>query len=285
MTGSGRAVLAGALLAGVVAAGAARGDPPYPWRAGPGDGDTLAARIPPPPGYERVAAEDGSFATWLRGLPLRPPGTEVRLFDGRRKAYQDGAFAVVDIDVGARDLQQCADAVMRLRAEWLRAAGREDDVVFRLTSGDPAPWPRWRDGLRLDVAGRRVAWVRRGAPDSSYACFRRYLDAVFTYAGSASLARDLEAVADPASVRPGDVFVRGGFPGHAVLVADAAEDPGGRRVFLLLQSYMPAQDVHVLVDPADPGTPWYPVRPDAALVTPEWTFAWSELRRFPRVDP
>ena len=89
------------------------------------------------------------------------------------------------------------------------------------------------------------------AADSSYVTFRAYLDTVFMYAGSYSLARELEPVADPSTVMPGDVFVQGGFPGHAVLVADVTANARGERRFLLVQSYMPAQDVHVLVNPLD----------------------------------
>lgn len=255
---------------------------PHAWLPGPAPADAaLARRIPPPPGFHRIEAAPGSFAHWLRTLPLRPPGTPVRLFDGRIRSVQRGVHAVVDIDTGRRDLQQCADAVIRLRAEYLRASGREDDLVFRFTSGHPAPWTRWRDGERPTVNGARVTWARRAASDASYRSFRTWLDVVFAYAGSASLARDLPRVADPAAVLPGDAFLQGGYPGHAVLVADVAEDDRGNRAFLLLQSYMPAQDIHVLENPADEGSPWYPVRATGELVTPDWTFPSRDLRRFP----
>jgi uncharacterized protein DUF4846 len=110
---------------------------------------------------------------------------------------------------------------------------------------------------------------------------RRFLDVVFTYAGSASLARQLRPVTGR-DLQPGDVFIKGGFPGHAVLVADVARGPAGRRAFLLVQSYMPAQEIHVLRNPADPTRgPWYEVSPGDGLVTPEWTFEAGALRRFP----
>src|SRR5689334_8098148 len=112
---------------------------PYAWGPATSD-DALAARIAPPPGCTRLPAADGTFAAWLRGLPLAAAGAPVRLFDGRPKSDATVAAAVLDIDVGSRDLQQCADAVMRLRAEWLWAAGKADEVCFRFTSGDPARW-------------------------------------------------------------------------------------------------------------------------------------------------
>ncbi|MFH1279904.1 MAG: DUF4846 domain-containing protein [Candidatus Eisenbacteria bacterium] len=257
--------------------------PGHPWLRGPANPDSPAKRIPPPTGYERLPGGDRSFASWLRGLPLRKPGTPVRLFDGREKSYQGGVFAAVDIDVGSKDLQQCADAVIRLRAEYLLAAGCADRIAFDFTSGHPARWSDWRAGQRPVVSGNEVSWILRARPDSSYASFRNYLNSVFTYAGSYSLARELQAVADPSQVLPGDVFIQGGFPGHAVLVADVAEGVQGRRVFLLVQSYMPAQDIHVLLNPNDGGSPWFPALRQGSLVTPEWTFSYTDLRRF--ADP
>jgi hypothetical protein len=255
----------------------------YPWLPIVSPADSLAGRIPPPAGYVREDAAPESFAQWLRGLPLKPGRPAVRLFDGRLKGNQDAHAAVVDIDVGRRDLQQCADAVMRLRAEYLFASGRAQRVAFKFTSGHPAEFARWARGERPLVRGSSVRWAAQADADASYASFRRYLDVVFTYAGSSSLAGELKAQ-DVAALAAGDVFVRPGFPGHAVLVVDIARDPQtGRRVFLLAQSYMPAQEIHVLRNPEAPH-PWYALDFGDKLVTPEWTFARRELRRFPEME-
>lgn len=56
---------------------------------------------------------EGSFAEYLRNLPLKPHGTKVKYYNGEEKP-NDVYVAVIDIDVGTRDLQQCADAVIRL---------------------------------------------------------------------------------------------------------------------------------------------------------------------------
>lgn len=254
--------------------------PPVP--AAPESASSLAARVPPPPGYRRLPVPEHSFAAWLQCLPLKPGCPPVHLFDGRKKALQDVHAAVVDLDVGRENLQQCADAVIRLRAEWLWAAGRKAEMRFRFTSGALAEWSRWAAGDRPVIGPRNaVTWIRTAEADDSYPNFRRYLDTVFRYAGTASLARELRPVADPRDVRPGDVFICGGYPGHAVLVADVAEDGAGRRVFLLLQSYMPAQEIHLLKNPVDSAlSPWYSVAFREKLVTPEWTFTHKELRRF-----
>lgn len=249
----------------------------YSWAYAPG-ADTIASRLAPPPGYSRVAVAPGSFAAWLRYLPLKPEGAPVLHFDGKPKPNQNLHAAVIDIDVGRRDLQQCADAVIRLRAEYLYAGGPAEraTIAFNFTSGDRVSFARWARGWRPVVSANRVSWQRSGAQGDGRAQFAAYLERIFTYAGSKSLERELV----PVGARPvmgGDVFVQGGFPGHAVIVVDAAEDPNGRRVMLLAQSYMPAQSIHVLKNPA--GGVWY----DAAAgdpQTPEWKFQAGQARRF-----
>jgi hypothetical protein len=61
---------------------------------------------------------------------------------------------------------------------------------------------------------------------------------------------------------------------------DVAECGDGRRVCLLAQSYMPAQEIHVLRNPAHAGSPWYEAVGTGDLVTPVWVFRYSDLRRF-----
>jgi hypothetical protein len=256
----------------------------YPWLPDQAGRHSLLQGIAPPSGYERIIQTGWSFGSWLRGLPLREPGSTVRLFDGREKSYQGGAFAVLDIDVGSGDLQQCADAVIRLRAEYLLQAGCADHIAFDFTSGHRARWPDWRAGYRPVVSGNKVSWIHRGSTDSSYSSFRAYLNCIFTYAGSFSLSRELDVVADPLTVLPGDVFIQGGFPGHAVLVADVVQNKHGERKFLLVQSYMPAQDIHVLRNLTGRESPWYPALRKGTLETPEWTFSYSDLRSFPEPD-
>ena len=262
----------------VVALDARAAEAQHPWRKGQPPAETIAARIPPPTGAVRTPLPAGSFGAWLRELPLKPAGAPVLLHDGRLKPRQDVHLAVVDIDVGRRDLQQCADAIMRLRAEWLLSAGRVSEIAFNYTSGGRVPFSRWAEGERPSPAGRGIAWSRSAPADGSYASFRRYMDQVFAYAGTASLARELKPATDAAI---GDVIIKGGFPGHAVLIADEAMLPGGERRFLLLQSFMPAQDMHILKNPASSdGSPWYELAPGQPIQTPEWTFPAGSLKRF-----
>lgn len=241
---------------------------------------TLAQRFAPPPGFERLPVVPQSFASWLRGLPMLPQGSPVHLYTGAVKQRQDVHAGVIAIDTGRGDLQQCADAIMRLRAEWLFSSGRTKDIAFTMTEGGRVPFARWAKGERPSPSGK--VWKNKAAPDASYAALRSYLEFVFAYAGTASLEKDLVPVPDPAGVSIGDVFIKGGFPGHGVLVADVAEHAVTKaKRFLLVQSYMPAQEMHVLVNPANPDhSPWYGV-PSGDLVTPEWTFPAGSLRRWP----
>ena len=86
------------------------------------------------------------------------------------------------------------------------------------------------------------------------------------------------------SLQPGDVFIKGGSPGHAVIVVDVAiYTQTGKKVFLLAQSYMPAQQIHILVNPANRGlSPWYELsdNDEGKLYTPEWVFEKKDLKRF-----
>lgn len=274
------------------AAPAAEPPPPLPpltrytWlteaAADPPARDQLAAAIPPPPGAHRVTFPDGSFGAWLRGLPLLPAGTEVRLYNGERKANQSAHHRVVDIDVGDRDLQQCADAVMRLRVEYLWAADRRAAIAFKLTDGTPWDLPSYLGGTRLKLVGKKAERQPGSPRAATRETLRGYMRTLFSYAGTASIAAELPK-RELAGLTAGDVLVQGGFPGHAVLVLDIAEDDRGARYFLLGQSYMPAQQFHVLKNPTDRAlSPWY--RADAlagGVMTPEWgPFTERDLRRF-----
>ena len=104
---------------------------------------------------------------------------------------------------------------------------------------------------------------------------------VFAYAGTLSLAKELNTVS-VGEMKIGDVFIQGGSPGHAVIVVDMAENiTTGKKVFMLAQSYMPAQDIHVLKNPDNRKiSPWYGVDFGEELNTPEWKFFKKDLKRF-----
>ncbi len=253
----------------------------YPWIESYDPAQSIAARIQPPPGFHRVESVADSYACWLRHLPLKGGRPPVYTYNGLLKVNQDAHHAVIDLDVGERDLQQCADAIIRLRAEYLFAGGKPNRIHFNFTSGDRADFAKWATGHRPIVRQRKVTWQRSAKPDSSYASLRKYLYTVFTYAGTRSLADETHPVSDMLNMQIGDAFIQAGSPGHAVLVVDIAVHPiTGKKVFLLAQSFMPAQQMHILRNNADPGlSPWYDTDFGEILDTPEWSFARVFLRR------
>lgn len=253
----------------------------YSWMDSSGQGDRLVQRVPLPVGFVRIKQEDSSFGSWLRNLPLKKEGSPVMLYDGNEKWVQNGHFAIIDMDVGKNDLQQCADAVIRLRSEYLYQAGMKDRISFNFTSGDAAAYSEWQKGFRPVISGNNVSWAKNGNQGDNYPQFKSYLQTVFMYAGTLSLEKELTAKPIE-NIMPGDVFIEGGSPGHAVLVLDVAENPdSGERIFIIGQSYMPAQDFHVLVNPDDRNmSPWYRAGSMDILLTPSWTFKKSDLKRF-----
>ena len=212
-------------------------------------------QIPAPPGYKRMQLQPGGFGDWLRKLRLKED-KRVFLFDGRLKRNQSAQFAVIDIPVGKKDLQQCADAIMRLRAEYFYNKKEIDSIDF---------WDNSKTHYRLNANADKQE-------------FNRYLEKVFSFCGTISLENQLKPVKDINTLKPGDIFIKGGSPGHAVIVVDVAVNKEGKKIFMLAQSYMPAQDIHILVNPDDPDSPWYEIPIGITLRTPEWIFEKKQLR-------
>jgi hypothetical protein len=244
------------------------------------EGTTVSRRFSPPPGYERMAMPEQSFGYYLQHFPLLPHGTDVLFFNGKKKP-KDVHAAVLDIDVGTKDLQQCADAIMRLYAEHLFEKKQFDEIGFHFTNGFYCDYVSWRNGKRIQVDGNKTKWVQRSSYSDTWETFRSYMEFVFIYAGTISMSKELTAV-DYKHLEPGHVFVQGGSPGHAVVVVDCAVNDRGEKMYLLAQSYMPAQSIHVLKNLNDPEiSPWYKLNENETIYTPEWTFYPHDLKRFP----
>lgn len=243
------------------------------------EGSVLQDRILPPVGFTRLTCDSSSFGYYLRHLKMKPDSCDVLLYDGSKKPYKVHA-AVCDMEIGKRDLQQCADACIRLRAEYLRSIGKSSSIHFNLTNGFRMDYAKWKEGYRLQVNGNTTSWVKSADADPSYASFRKYLDIVFTYAGTLSVEKEIRPVA-LRDLQPGDIFVVGGSPGHAAMVADVAQNGQGEKIFLLCQGYMPAQEIHIILNPHDDElSPWFSLKDGEALETMEWRFAQYTLGRF-----
>jgi len=239
-------------------------------------GDTLNTRFAAPTGYERVKSDSNSFAFYLQNLPLKPEGSLVKYYNGAEK-IKDVYAAVVNQPIRNKDLQQCADAVMRLKAEYHFSRKEYSAISFKLTNGFVMDYTKWMSGHRLQINGNTTWWELKKQPSNTYDDFLDYLDQVFTFAGTLSLSKSLKS--RPINeMQIGDVFIKGGSPGHAVIVVDMAKNAKGEKMFILAQSYMPAQETQILKNPNDlNSSPWYTL-PTSTLETPEWNFNATDLK-------
>lgn len=209
--------------------------------------DDVYARFTPPATYQRKATGATGFGSWLSRLPLKPAGAHTLTYNGDVARTDTYTAAIVDMSIGRQDLQQCADAVMRLRAEYLYQSKRYDAIAFNFTSGFRCDYLHYANGYRY----MRDKWVKTSAKNYSYATFLQYMNLVFAYAGTLSLEKELIKVNDTNDLRAGDIFIHGGSPGHCFIVLDVVENASYQRKFLLAQSFMPAQNIQVLQQGGD----------------------------------
>lgn len=244
------------------------------------EGSKICTRFLLPNSYIRSTENENSFGYFLRNLNLKPDGSIVKYHNGSQKTAKNVYDAVIDLEIGKKDLHQCADAVMRLRADYLFGQKRFSDIHFNFTNGFRVDYNQWRNGNRIVIVGDKTSWQLKSKPSDSYESYWNYLETIFSYAGTASLEKELKT-ARINEIQIGDIFIKGGFPGHAVIVVDVAINPkNNRKLFLLAQSYMPAQELQVLKNPKNPMiSPWYELTA-SDLQTPEWTFSPSQLKRF-----
>ncbi len=232
-----------------------------------------------PHGGQRITADEGSFSAWLRGLPIRLDRKKVLSYSGRTIAAP--AEAIVVLDVGSKDLQQCADTVLRLHAEYLWSAGRADEAGYHFTSGDLSTYAQWVEGERFVPRGARVE-RRAGSPRAKdHTSYRNWLEQLFIYAGTLSLDHDSDTVSG--DFQPGDFFVDPGSPGHAIIILDVAITKDGKPVALVGQGFTPAQELHVVHSPEAIDSLWFrlPQNAEDVLDTPSWSaFTRGSARRF-----
>lgn len=217
-----------------------------------------------PEGYTRCSVQPEAFAQWLRSFKLRSNNT-VYLYSGQPADRQDMQYAVLDLSTGHKNLQQCADAIMRLRAEYYFARKEYSKIEFI-------------DGKQKYNFGDYIA--RIDAAHITSETLMGFLENVFMNCGTYTV----NAMSNPiplTSMQPGDMFVKAGSPGHAMIVMDVAQNTAGQKIYLLAQSYMPAQDMHIVVNPGNSAlSPWYQANDGGVIVTPGFVFLSSQLKRW-----
>jgi hypothetical protein len=184
----------------------------------------LAERIEPPPGFERLPVPAGSFADWLRHLPTWPAGTPVTTAKRKTVIQPDdpSLAAVVALQPGSARVLNASNMLIRLRGEYLWAAGALDDAAFHFTSGHAAQWDVWAQGQRPVVQGRKVEFRPERPADAGRESFCSYLETVFQFSSPYSILNDTRPVED-GTISPGDIFLNPSpKKGYAVLVLDVA---------------------------------------------------------------
>ena len=253
----------------------------YPFLQSTEDIFSLEEKFPAPKGYQRIDLPEQSFGSWLRTLPVIER-TAVLSYDGR--PIQAPAAAIVPIDVGRGDVQQCADSILRLYSEYRWYKEEQSSWGLHFTSGDLSTWKDWSAGQRFEISGSKVKQVQKASVDKSYAQYQSWLHHSFLYAGTRSMHLDSESVPIGEDIEAGAFFVTGGSPGHAILVLDVAKAEGRPTIALLGQGFMPAQEFHVLRNSNAGNLHWFllPETEEEALDNPSWSsIPRTNVYRFP----
>lgn len=245
------------------------------------EGMTVATRTKLPEGFQRTVYEAGTFPKYIQSYPLKDAEAKVINYDGSLYGYQSGHVGVLDIPVPSNGLQQCADALMRIRAEYLWDQNRQDDIGFNFTSGHYCSWKKYAEGYRPKISGSKVTFHQTAGANTSKENFYKYLNLIYTYAGTQSLYNELPKITDVDDVEVGDMLIYPGSPGHVIMVVDKAIHENGKKLFIFAQGNTPAQSVHMLKNPNDQKmSPWYEIELGAYLEIPTYYFSEVKFMRF-----
>ena len=241
------------------------------------DGQTLETRIKTPNGYEREESQDGTLTSFLRNYEMKDDLSPVLLYNGNEKGNQNAHVAVFKLPIENENLQQCADSVMRVYAEYYWNLGQYDKIKFYLTDGFLCEYSKWIEGYRVSFDGETKR-VKSASYDASYETFLKYLRIVFSYAGTASMENHESETISLPEMTVGDVILKGGSPGHVVMVIDECVNNEGKKAYLFAQGYMPAQEFHVIKNPLHSDDPWYyEEEMSFPLKTAEYTFSEENM--------
>lgn len=242
---------------------------------------TIASRVKVPEGYKRVSYAKGSFQEYLRNYKLKPYGSKIINYDDSEYFWQLGHVGVLDIPVPRNGLQQCADALIRLRSEYLWENNRKDEIGFNFTSGHYCSWKTYAEGYRPKIKGNKVSFHKTASKDTSKSNFYKYLNLIYTYSGTLSLYHELPKINDVSNLKIGDMLIKGGSPGHIAIICDEVVNDKGDKLFLLFQGNTPAQNVHLVKNLEDHTiSPWYQLEKDAVIPVSNYTFYDSKFVRF-----
>ncbi|WP_299441673.1 DUF4846 domain-containing protein [uncultured Aquimarina sp.] len=244
------------------------------------EGDSISTRVRVLKDYKRTRYPKNSFQEYLRNYRLKKHGSPIINYDDTKYFAQHWHDAILEVPVPANGLQQCADALMRMRAEYLWDANRKDEIGFNFTSGHYCSWKEYAKGYRPKIRGNKVTFHKTASPNSSKTNFYKYLNLIYTYAGTLSLHTELPKV-KVKDLTIGDMLVKPGSPGHIEIIVDEIVNNQGDKLFLLAQGNTPAQNVCLLKNFEDTSmSPWYRFKENTAVYTPSYYFEKAQFIRF-----
>lgn len=245
------------------------------------EGNTIQERVVVPEGYTRMLYPKGSFESFIQNYPLKTSDAKVINYDNSEYFYQSGHVGVLELSVPKNGLQQCADALIRLRSEYLWKSNQKHKIGFEFTSGHYCSWQKYAQGYRPKVRGNKVSFYRTAKTDHSKRNFYRFLNLIYTYSGTLSLYNELPKVRSSKYLKIGDMLVHPGTPGHIVMIVDEMKDSKGNKRFVLAQGNTPAQSVHMLKNLGNTQmSPWYELPQGVFIEIPGYYFQKSKFIRF-----
>jgi len=244
------------------------------------DSLSILSRVNVPIGYKRVTYQNGSFQEYLRNYKLKSFGSKIVNYDDSEYYWQKGHVGILEIPVPKNGLQQCADALIRIRSEYLWENNRKDEIGFNFTSGHYCSWDNYAKGYRPKINGNKVTFNKTATANHTKENFYNYLNLIYTYSGTLSLYNELKFI-DDSDLQIGDMLIKGGSPGHVVMICDEVINDEGEKLFLLFQGNTPAQSVHLVKNLEDSNkSPWYELKEDEVIPVSNYTFSRSKFVRF-----
>lgn len=244
------------------------------------DSLTIFTRVNVPEGYQRVSYPKESFQEYLRNYSLKPFGSKIINYDESQYFWQGGHIGVLEIPVPKNGLQQCADALIRIRSEYLWIHNRKAEIGFNFTSGHYCSWTHYAEGYRPKINGNKVNFYKTAKANHSKENFYNYLNLIYMYSGTLSLFNELESV-DDSDLQIGDMLIKGGSPGHIVMICDEIINDKGDKLYLLFQGNTPAQSVHLVKNLENSNiSPWYQLKENRIIPVSNYTFGNSKFVRF-----
>ena len=221
---------------------------------------TIESYFKIPKDYKRIIQSD--YHNWIISKKINTKD-HVKYFNGQVKEGFNTVYSAKFVyDIGSKDLHQCADAVMYNKARYLFESKQYNKISFTFSHNK-----------------KTYSYIDHFQNFNEYT-FKKYITKVWAWCGTWSLDTYDTVNINIKNIKPGDLFIVGGFPGHAISVIDVIVNKYGDKKYMLAQSYMPAQEQQILLNPIKKNSVWYDLHKTKNIITPEYIFTVKQLKRF-----